>query len=109
VIPCRVTIVSVHDFGGDASDLTCRSGRLNMTKVREESNSPGEAIRQTWGFGPLRVQFDHIENELSRRQQPAQRVGQWKSDSLSCFVIELCSVGVGGVLHVAQGPEPNFH
>ena len=51
----------------------------------------------------------HVEDELPRGQQPAQRVGQREGHALAGLVVELGAIGVGGGLQVVERPEPELH
>ena len=62
------------------------------------------------GFaGPLRLQLQQVQDLIPVGQQPAEGVRQREGHSLTSPVVELCAVGVGGLLQVVQGPEPELH
>ena len=83
--------------------------RLHMAKVGEERNRAGQTIGERGIFRAFGFQFDHVEDELPRGEQPAQRVGQRERHALARFVVELRAVGVGGGLDMLERPEPELH
>jgi len=83
----------------EAADLVVLSGGT--------SKGAGDASHRI--LGPVRIQFQYIENLPARGQQPAQRVGQRKRNALALPMVELVARRVARFLQVIQRPQPQVH
>ena len=79
---------------------------LHVAKIGEERYRPGQIFGQRRIFRAFGCQFEDVQDELTRGQQPAKGVGERKRHALARFVVQLGAVGISGRLNVVEGPEP---
>ena len=104
-----MAVVAKDQFGADAADFAGGAGALHMAEVGEEVHEARQALGQAGLAAPFCFQLEDVQDELAGGQQPAQGVGQREGHALAGLVVELGAVGVGGVLQMVEGPEPELH
>src|SRR6185369_15469761 len=109
VVPCWVTVVSVHKFSTDPSHFSrCLRG-LHVAEIGKELNCPFQPFGDYRIFRTAMFEFNDIQNLLSRGEQPAKRVGERERYRLAWTVVQLLAIRIGNHLQMIQRPQPKPH
>ena len=68
-----------------------------MAKVGHELHGPRKTFGDRRIFRTFALEFQNVEDLLTRSKQPAESVGKWEGHALTALVIKLAAIGVGRV------------